>query len=193
MFTGIICKKGKIRSISPNHISVEAELKVAPGESIAVDGVCLTVTRIKGKIIQFDLLPQTWDITAFKSRKTGEEVNIELPVTPQSFLSGHIVQGHVDSVGKVSRTEKIGNSTRVKFSTEKEILKYLVPKGSIAVNGVSLTISELSRDGFYAELIPETQKRTNLNNLRIGYIVNLEADIIGKYIYTYLRTLSESK
>jgi len=193
MFTGIIYKKGKIRSIAPNHISIEAELKVTPGESVAVDGVCLTAVRINGKIIQFDLLPQTWNTTAFKSRKAGEEVNLELPVTAQSFLSGHIVQGHVDSVGKVSRTEKMGNSLRVKFSKEKGILKYLVPKGSVAVNGVSLTVSELSRDGFYAELIPETLSRTNLKNLRTGYIVNLEADIIGKYIYSYLRTFSESK
>lgn len=186
MFTGIIFEKGKIVSIVPGKISVEMNLNVSPGESVAVDGVCLTVVKQRGRIVDFDLLPQTWERTAFKYRRAGEEVNLELPSTPQTMLSGHIVQGHVDGVGRVVSLAKKERALRIKFSADEEVLKYLVPRGSVAVNGVSLTVSELDRDGFYVELIPETQKRTNLGNLRIGYYVNLEADIIGKYILTFL-------
>ncbi len=186
MFTGIIFRKGKIISLSPRKISVEADLQINPGESVAVDGVCLTVVKQRGRIFDFDLLPQTWEKTAFKYRRAGEEVNLELPSTPQTMLSGHIVQGHVDGVGRIVQMVKKGNALRVKISAGEEVLKYLVPRGSVAVNGVSLTVSELDRDGFYVELIPETQKRTNLGNLRSGYYVNLEADIIGKYVLTFL-------
>lgn len=186
MFTGIIFEKGKIVSIAPGKISVEMNLNVSPGESVAVDGVCLTVVKQRGRIVNFDLLPQTWERTAFKYRRAGEEVNLELPSTPQTMLSGHIVQGHVDGVGRVVQVHRKGSALRVKFHAAEEVLKYLVPRGSVAVNGVSLTVSELDRDGFYVELIPETQKRTNLGNLRVGYYVNLEADIIGKYVLAFL-------
>ena len=189
MFTGIIRSKGRIIFISPGKLKIEADFKVEDGESVAVDGVCLTAVTQRRKVIEFDLLPQTWERTALKYRKAGDEVNLELPSTPRTFLSGHIVQGHVDGVGKVERVIIKGTALRVKFSAKDDVLKYLVPMGSVAVNGVSLTVSDLDRDGFYVELIPETRKRTNLGNLKPGYFVNLEADIIGKYVLSFLERL----
>ncbi len=167
-------------------MSIETGLKVEPGESVAVDGVCLTVVEQRGRFLSFDLLPQTWEITAFKYRKPGDVVNLELPATASTFLSGHIVQGHVDGIGTVTRVRPLGNSLMVFFSAPGDVVKYLVNKGSVAVNGVSLTVSEITEEGFIVELIPETQKRTNLGQLRPGYRVNLEADIIGKYVFAFL-------
>ncbi len=187
MFTGIIKFQGTIKSISPSHLSLEAPLEVEAGESVAVDGVCLTLVNVKGGYLQFDLLPQTWNTTAFRYRRTGEKVNLELPATAETFLSGHIVQGHVDGVGTVVTVKHLGAARRVKIQAPQEVLNYLVDKGSVAVNGVSLTVSELLRDGFEVELIPETLRRTNLSQARPGYRVNLEADIIGKYVLSFLK------
>ncbi len=187
MFTGIIKLQGKIKSLSPSHLILEAPLEVDSGESVAVDGVCLTLIRIKDGLLEFDLLPQTWNTTAFRYRRAGEKVNLELPATAKTFLSGHIVQGHVDGVGTVVGVRSLGKARRLKIQAPREVLNYLVEKGSVAVNGVSLTVSELLRDGFEVELIPETLKRTNLSLARPGYRVNLEADIIGKYVLSFLR------
>lgn len=186
MFTGIIKHTGKIKSLSPRKMSIEASLEVESGESVAVDGVCLTVVEQRGRVLFFDLLPQTWETTAFRYRRPGDTVNLELPATAATFLSGHIVQGHVDGIGTVTRVLSLGNSLRVFFSAPRNVTRYLVNKGSVAVNGVSLTVSELTEEGFIVELIPETQKRTNLGQVRPGYRVNLEADIIGKYVFAFL-------
>ncbi len=177
---------GTIKRISPRKISLDSDLEVQSGESVAVDGVCLTVVGIRGRLMEFDFLPQTWETTAFRFKRPGDRVNLELPATPSSFLSGHIVQGHVDGIGTVREIRPLGEARRVFFAAPKEVLKYLVDKGSVAVNGVSLTVSRVTEAGFYVELIPETLRRTNLGGLKPGDRVNLEADVIGKYIFSFL-------
>ncbi len=189
MFTGIIKFQGVIKSILPSSLKLEAPLEVEVGESVAVDGVCLTLVRSRGNLLEFDLLPQTWNTTAFKYRRAGERVNLELPATAETFLSGHIVQGHVDGVGTVEAVKKMGEARRVRIQAPKEVAHYLVDKGSVAVNGVSLTVSQIRGNSFEVELIPETLRRTNLSEARPGYRVNLEADIIGKYISSFLKKI----
>ncbi len=189
MFTGIIRHKGRIITVRPGKLVLEVNLpeEVREGESVAVDGVCLTLVRRKGNQAEFDLSRVTWEKTAFRYRKAGQEVNIELPLKLSSFIGGHIVQGHVDGVGTVRRLIKRAESTSLCLQADREILFYLVEGASIAVNGVSLTVAGVERDCFWVELIPETLERTNLSRLAPGDKVNLEVDILAKYLLSYLK------
>ncbi len=189
MFTGIIRHKGRILTVRPGKLVLEVNLpdEVKEGESVAVDGVCLTLVRRRGNQAEFDLSRVTWEKTAFRYRKAGQEVNVELPLKLSSFIGGHIVQGHVDGVGSVRRLIKGTESTSLCLQADKQILFYLVEGASIAVNGVSLTVAKVERDCFWVELIPETLERTNLSRLAVGDKVNLEVDILAKYLFSYLK------
>lgn len=192
MFTGIITSIGVFQGYRQGRreILIEAPgaaAKLEPGASLAVDGVCLSLVRRDGSGLVFGLSKETLDRTTLGLLRTGARLNLELPVTPASLLSGHLVSGHVDAVGKVARVVARRPGKRLTVSFPRELGPHFVLKGSVAVNGVSLTIASLGADAFDAEIIPLTLETTNLDRLRAGNAVNLECDMLGKYVYNYLK------
>ena len=191
MFTGIVTELGKFVSIDKSKdpvLLVEAKIKtdILPGDSVAVNGACLTLTGSVNSIYRFNVSGETLSRTNFLDLRKGDIVNIELPVTPNTMLGGHIVSGHIDGTARLRRVEKSRGSIRFLFSfTEREWLKFLINKGSVTVNGVSLTISEISSSSFSVEVIPLTLEKTNLKFLRPGERVNIELDLVGKYLYNF--------
>lgn len=194
MFTGLVEETGriasKVRSGKGIRIRIvpDFELKLAPGDSVAVDGVCLTVEKIRGKEFELFLSDETLRRTKFgKSLVTGLRVNLERPMTPEKMFGGHLVTGHVDTVGKLERTSRTGEGTLWEISiSEKRYMRYLVEKGSVAVDGVSLTVVSLLPSGFTIALIPFTLQNTNFRERKRGDLLNIEFDIIGKYIERFL-------
>lgn len=189
MFTGIIEELGKIAALekSANGAKIKIAAKIVTegtneGDSIAVNGVCLTVLDIKKDLFSADVSQETLDKSTLSRLKTGAKVNLERAVTPNTRLGGHIVQGHVDSRGKFVSATQSGDFWTVRVSFPKEIGQYLVYKGSISVEGISLTIAELKDDYFEIAVIPKTWELTNLSGLKPGDEVNLEADVIAKYV-----------
>ncbi len=192
MFTGIIQEVGKVKEISINSnplISVSSE-KLYPvleiGESVCVNGVCLSLVKKEKNTLYFNLSKETIDKTNLSYLRPMSPVNLERSLTLSTPLGGHLILGHVDGVSRVLLIKKSGSGKRVRFSLPSDLKKWAVRKGSIAINGVSLTITELGRDYFEVELIPITLEHTNLGSLRIGELVNLEMDIIGKYVEKFL-------
>lgn len=181
MFTGIVEETGFIKSFDGEKLVVECS-KVLEGtqigDSIAIDGCCQTVVSIGKNTFQADVSSETLKIT--KGFKTGECVNLERALTPQSRMGGHIVQGHVDGTAKY-----LGDMT---FAVPKELDKYIVYKGSITVNGVSLTVSNNQNNTFSVAIIPHTLENTNLKFLKTGGLVNIETDILGRYVEKFLST-----
>ncbi len=192
MFTGIIQWLGAFQGYRQGRreMAVAApasfpDLEV--GESIAVNGVCLSLTRRKGNILFFDLSRETLDKTNLGSLRSGAKLNLEPPLSLQSLLGGHLITGHIDGRGRVLRVAERGAGRRLVVSFPRELRPYFVPKGSVAINGVSLTIAELGLSSFDVELIPLTVEKSNLKELRPGQEVNLECDILGKYVYNWLK------
>ncbi|WP_040825294.1 riboflavin synthase [Thermanaerovibrio velox] len=195
MFTGLIGAVGKVVSVKPvggdvwemQVDSVDDFLSgVSIGDSVAVDGVCLTVTAIKGTRIVAQMMRETVERTKLGSLKSGHRVNLELSMRLDGRLDGHIVQGHVDCLGIVDSWEAQGSWRKLWVSVPRWFAPYVVPKGSVAIDGVSLTVIDALDDAFSVGLIPETLRRTCLGDLRIGDKVNLEGDIIGKYVMRWL-------
>lgn len=192
MFTGIIQEIGKVKEISINlnpYISVVSERLSSVseiGESISVNGVCLSLFKKEKRTLYFNLSQETLKKTNLSHLRPLSPVNLERSLTLSTPLGGHLILGHVDGVAKVLFIKKVGYGKRVRFSLPIEVKKWAVEKGSIAVNGVSLTIAELGRNYFEVELIPITLEQTNLGILRTGDLVNLEMDIIGKYVEKFL-------
>jgi len=189
MFTGIIEELGEIASLEKHaegaKIKISAKIVTKDtneGDSISVNGVCLTALDIKPDSFMADVSQETLDKSTLERLKTGTKVNLERAVTPSTRLGGHIVQGHVDSRGKFVSAVQNGDFWTVRISFPKEIGQYLVYKGSISVEGISLTIAELGSDYFEIAVIPKTWELTNLSTLRPGDEVNLEADVIAKYV-----------
>ena len=189
MFTGIIEELGKVRSIEERgenaRIVIEAHTVVEGtnhGDSIAVNGVCLTALDLQTDSFAADVSKETLSRSTLGSLKPGTAVNLERSVTPATRLGGHIVQGHVDARGELLAIEDHGESWTVRFGFPQEVARYLVFKGSVAVEGISLTIAELSDEYFEVAIIPKTWEVTNLSRLQIGDLVNLEVDVIGKYV-----------
>ena len=189
MFTGIIEELGKISSLD-KHAS-GAKIKISAhivtkdtneGDSIAVNGVCLTALDVKKDSFTADVSQETLDKSTLGKLKNGAKVNLERAVTPSTRLGGHIVQGHVDSRGKFVRAVQTGDFWTVRIAFPREIGQYLVYKGSVSVEGISLTIAELGADFFEIAVIPKTWELTNLSSLKTGDEVNLEADVIAKYV-----------
>lgn len=196
MFTGIIEEVGRVRSIEVRgenrRITVEAkhapkELKT--GDSVAVSGVCLTALEIRAGSFAADLAPETWARTSFSRIHEGAAVNLELPMKSDGRFGGHIVQGHVDGVGKVIGLERIADSENwwLEIDLPDEVEKYTVYKGSIAIEGISLTVAQLERSRCALAIIPHTVEMTNLHALKAGDPVNLEADLIAKYVEKMMR------
>lgn len=189
MFTGIIEELGKIHSLEKRgdgaKIRISAKIVTKEsneGDSIAVNGVCLTALEITKNSFSADVSQETLNRSTLGSLQVGSSVNLERAVTPSTRLGGHIVQGHVDARGKFSGATQNGDFWTVRISYSKEIGQYLVYKGSISVEGISLTIANLTDDYFEIAVIPKTWQLTNLSTLKNGDAVNLEADVIAKYV-----------
>ena len=193
MFNGIIFNKGKVSRIDKRKKGINLFLKSSIrlnknniGDSISCDGVCLTLISFKKNILEFYLSKETLDKSNFKHIKIGNEVNLEAPLKFGQKISGHICQGHVDTVAKLIRLKKVDKTYVFEFKLPVKFKNSLVPKASILVNGVSLTISKIKKQSFEIWIIPHTLKLTNLNNLKKNAIVNVEIDILSKYVKKYL-------
>ena len=192
MFNGIIYNQGVITKIIKRpkglNIFVKSNLKISKndiGLSVACDGVCLTLISYKLKIMEFYLSNETINRSKFKFLKIKDKINLELPLKYGTKISGHICQGHVDSVGKVISIKKIDKSFLFDFEIVKKERKHLIEKASICVNGISLTISKVTKKGFQIWIIPHTFKETNLSSLNKSSLVNIEIDILSKYVRNY--------
>ena len=189
MFNGIIFNQGKVKKIVNRkkgiNLFLKSNLKLYKkdlGVSICCDGVCLTLISIKNKIIEFYLSKETIKRSKFNKLKINDILNLELPLKYGQKISGHICQGHVDTVARVSKISKVDKSLIYDFSIDINYKKYLIEKASILINGVSLTISKVTKNGFQIWAIPHTLKLTNLKDLKKNDIVNIEIDILSKYI-----------
>jgi len=193
MFNGIIFNNGIVYKIQKRkkgiNIFLKSSLKISKnnlGDSISCDGVCLTLISYKKKILEFYLSNETLNKSKFKYIKLNDVINLELPIKFGQNISGHICQGHVDTIGKLIKIKKIDKSFVYTFKVEKKYIKYLIEKASILINGVSLTISKVKKDNFEIWIIPHTLKLTNLKNLFKNNYVNIEIDILSKYVKKFL-------
>ena len=187
MFTGIIEKIGKVSHVTEKNISQVISIRIddfnsALGDSICINGVCLTVEDIDDNVYSFSISPETYNLSNFKYIKKNDDVNIEKSLTINKLLSGHIVQGHVDTCSEITELKKIDNSWYVKIKIDSTYMKYIIQKGSITLDGVSLTINEVCTDEFSIMVIPHTYSNTIFKNYKIGSILNTEIDILAKYI-----------
>jgi riboflavin synthase alpha subunit len=178
VFTGIVREVGRVVSFEGSRLVVETSVEAGVGESISIDGVCLTVVGGQAGRLTFDVVPET----LARAKPFGQAVNVEPPVRAGDPLGGHYVQGHVDAVGRVQSVEAEGESLRVFVEAPVEVLRYCVEKGSVAVDGVSLTVAELADDAFAVALVPHTLDGTTLSRLAPGQEVNLETDVLAKYV-----------
>ena len=192
MFNGIIYNQGIVKRIAKRpkgiNIFVKSNLKVSSkdmGLSVACDGVCLTLISYKSKIMEFYLSNETLIRSKFKFLKTNDVLNLELPLKYGTKISGHICQGHVDTVGIINFIKKIDKSYLFDFEIPKKERKHLIEKASICVNGISLTISKITKKGIQIWILPHTYKETNLSTLKKSSLVNIEIDILSKYVRNY--------
>jgi riboflavin synthase len=188
VFTGLVQGQGQVAAVDPTadgaRLAVRTPLtaELAPGDSVAVNGVCLTATRIEDGTFHADVMHETLRRSSLSEVRAGTRVNLELPLTAHGRLGGHFVQGHVDGVGAVSETREDGFARVVTIEADPDVLRYVVEKGSITVDGVSLTVARIDETSFDVSLIPETLQRTNLGTAAPGTPVNLEVDILAKYV-----------
>ena len=197
MFTGIVEEAGVIEKIAPTKKSIEMTVRasvcgrgVKVGDSVAVNGCCLTAVKVaargKAKLIQFDLLQESWQRTNFQFARVGSLVNLERSLRANGELGGHFVTGHVDGLGKIIRWERAGKDHVLDIAAPPEVMKYLVFKGSVAVDGISLTVAQVGKKDFRIWIIPHTFEVTVLRERKVGDSVNLEADLLGKYVERFL-------
>jgi riboflavin synthase len=185
VFTGLVREVGTVESMDDGRLLVEAPetaAGAAAGDSVAIDGVCLTVVARDGARLAFDAVPETLARTSLGALRDGSRVNVEPALRAGDALGGHYVQGHVDGVGVVRGVEREGEGRRVWFDVPAELLRYVVEKGSIAVDGTSLTVAATDERGFAVALIPHTLDATTLGELDGGDRVNLETDVLAKYV-----------
>jgi riboflavin synthase len=189
VFTGIVRERGRVAALSGGAEGVRLEIlapataaATAVGDSVSLDGVCLTATSVDDGRLAFDAVPETVGRTALARLDTGAEVNLEPALRVGDPLGGHYVQGHVDGVGRVRSSEPDGDGRRLWVEAPPEVLRYCVEKGSVAVQGVALTVADLAEDAFAVALIPHTLAETTLGALEPGDPVNLEADVLAKYV-----------
>ena len=192
MFNGIIFNKGTVKKILKRpkgiNIFIKSNIKLSKkdiGVSIACDGVCLTLITLKNKLMEFYLSNETIERSKFRFLKINEQINLELPLKYGQKISGHICQGHVDTVGKVNSIKKIDKSYLFDFMIPLKERKYIIEKASICINGISLTISKITKKGFQIWVIPHTFRLTNLSKINDGNLVNVEIDILSKYVKNF--------
>ena len=197
MFTGIVEETGVIQQIKPTAKSIELTVRMKRcgrglkvGASLAINGCCLTVVRLSGqgpaRLAQFDLLKETWQRTNLQFAKTGSLVNLEPPLRTDGNLGGHFVTGHIDGVGQIVKWERMGKDHVLDIAAPPDVMRYIVFKGSVAVDGISLTVAGVSRKSFRIWIIPHTYEVTALHERSTGDAVNLEADLIGKYVEKFV-------
>ena len=193
MFTGIIEETGVVEAIELKSGSFQLTIRIRKtgedikiGDSLAVNGCCLTVVKIdpKGndKIVQFDLLEETWGVTNLQYCISGSLVNLERSLEAGGRLGGHFVTGHIDGVGKIAQWEQKGEDRKIKIFAPNKVMRYVVHKGSIAIDGISLTVAEVEKEHFSVWIIPHTFELTAIKERSLGDAVNLESDIVGKYV-----------
>lgn len=197
MFTGIVEESGVIEKITPANAGIQLDVRTKVcghdlklGDSLAVNGCCLTVTKLTGgkkrKVARFDLLKETWQRTNLQFAKPGSLVNLERSLRADSRLGGHFVTGHIDGLGKITKWERSGADHILEISAPVEILRYIIFKGSIAVDGISLTVAAVTKKNFRIWIIPHTHEVTALRERNVGDFVNLEADMLGKYVEKFV-------
>lgn len=193
MFTGIIEEIGTVKAIKRAAKSITLEIvaqKVLEGtqvgDSICTNGVCLTVTSLGGGVFSADVMPQTMRMTSLGALKPGDKVNLERALTLESRLGGHIVSGHIDGTGKIVKREQEDTALWLHIEAPAHIMRYIIDKGSITVQGVSLTVAKATPSSFAVSLIPHTQNATTLHSAKVGDTVNLENDVIAKYVESFV-------
>jgi len=197
MFTGIVEETGAVESIKPSDASIELTVRarlcgrgLKNGDSVAVNGCCLTVvklaTRSKHKVMRFDLLRETWERTNLQFSRKGSQVNLERSLPADGRLGGHFVTGHIDGLGRIIRWEQVAEDHVLEIAASPELMRYVVLKGSIAVDGISLTVAAAAKESFRIWIIPHTYEATALRERKVGDAVNLEADLLGKYVEKFL-------
>jgi riboflavin synthase len=193
MFAGIVEETGLLVSVVPTDKAIALTIRprlcakgLKVGHSLAVNGCCLTVvklaTRARQKLAQFDLLQETWNRTNFQYLQPGSLVNLERSLRADSLIGGHFVTGHIDGLGRITRWERVGQDWVLDIAAPPEVMRYVIFKGSIAVDGISLTVADVQPQGFRIWIIPHTYHLTNLRQRTLGDMVNLEADLLGKYV-----------
>lgn len=193
MFTGIVEETGVVERVHPTDRAIELTVRpklcaqgLKVGDSLAVNGCCLTVVRLSGRgprrTVQFDLLRETWERTNLQFVRPGSLVNLERALRADGRLGGHFVTGHIDGLGRIRRWERAGPDWVLDIAAPPEVMRYVVFKGSIAVDGISLTVARVLQGGFRVWIIPHTWEVTALRERRVGDAVNLEADLVGKYV-----------
>jgi riboflavin synthase len=193
MFTGLIADLGEITNVTNSSdgvvLTVSSVLtdELSEGDSIAVNGVCLTATSVADHRFSAAVMNETLRLSSLAEAGAGSPVNLELALRPSDRLGGHVVQGHVDGVGRIASIAPDGFARQVQIAAPDEVLRYVVHKGSITVDGISLTVSGLDDRSFTVSLIPETLQRTNLGEAEIGTVVNLEVDVLAKYVERLMR------
>ena len=200
IFTGIIEEIGKLADIKKEKdlytlkISCKKVLEgTKRGDSIATNGVCLTVTELSDDFYKAEVMVETINSTNFKTLRRGETLNLERALSPAKRLDGHIVQGHVDGVGEIVNILKRGHEIVYRIKFDSDNFKYIAEKGSIALDGISLTVSKVGENYFEVSIIPTTIADTNLANKKVGEKINIETDIIGRYVYNFVNTKEASK
>ena len=197
MFTGIVEETGTVERIKPTANSIELTVRanrcgqgLKVGASLAINGCCLTVVKLasggKSRLVQFDLLKETWQRTNLQFAKPGSLVNLERPLRTDGNLGGHFVTGHIDGLGTIKRWERMGQDHVLDIAAPPEVMRYVVFKGSMAVDGISLTVAGVGRKNFRIWIIPHTYEVTALRERTTGDAVNLEADLIGKYVEKFV-------
>lgn len=192
MFTGIIEYQGFIKKKTASRLYIETEVmlmkQLVLGASIAVNGVCLTVSKIPSRTTCIvDVMPETLLRTMLGKLTLNSAVNLELPLKASGRFAGHIVQGHIDGTAVIEEIERVGNSYVFHFATSKKLLQYMIEKGSVAINGVSLTLIEVTDDGFAVGIIPYTRQHTMFKYAKAGDIVNVEVDVLAKYAFKFIK------
>ncbi len=186
MFTGLIEAMGIVEQIETSalatQLTIRAKLTVALGDSVAVQGVCLTVTKFTKQLLTFDIMAPTWNDTVLKLLKSGDQVNLERALLPTTRLGGHFVSGHVDTVGTILAITQKPQVYEIEIAADKKWFGYIIPKGSIAIDGVSLTIQAVKANSFIVGIIPHTLQQTALQYAKPKTIVDLEFDMLAKYI-----------
>jgi riboflavin synthase len=185
MFTGIVQEIGSVASVAAGSLVIAASKVLKEmqfGGSIAVNGVCLTVTGFNDRSFSVDVMPETLRLTNLGRLRTGDEVNLERPLSLGGEMGGHLVQGHVDDTGRIASVTVEGGAELMRFEASPEIMRFIVPKGFIAVDGVSLTVASIDTSSFWVSIVDYTRQHTILDSRKVGDLVNLEVDIIAKYV-----------
>jgi riboflavin synthase len=188
MFTGLISELGRVEAVDASddgarlRFGAELASELSEGDSVAVNGACLTATSVAGDSFEADVMHQTLSLTTLGDLEPSSPVNLELPLRPTDRLGGHVVQGHVDGTATVTDVSADGFAKRVRIELPDELLPYVVERGSIAIEGVSLTIADLTDSGLEVSLIPETLERTTLGSVEPGDRVNVECDVLARYV-----------